>query len=224
MCHFHSEYAVEKLSFQISCLGNNLKCAKNFEFSLGDEGKNLSYAKDANGIERKCRQRCEMQDQTLIPTSANYPNPETFHYRLEFCIILKKVVKICQHPTKKLAFIKKYRKFYPTCENFIQDSQTLLRKCEDPKIKQPIEDIKKYPKIIDILYKYANDNIAILKIYIRDPYYTKIIKAEAISFTSFVSNIGGLASLCLGLSAVSFFEIFYHCFKFASDSIILKCE
>ena len=199
-----------------------MTCAKNFEYSLGNEEKNLSYAKDENGILRKCRQRCEMQDQALVPTSANYPNPETFYYRVEFCIILKKVVKICKNPTKKFAFIQKYGKFYPTCEKFIQDSQILLQKCEDPKIKQPIEDIKKYPKIVEMLFKYANDNIAILKIYIRDPYYTKIIKAEAISLTSFVSNIGGLASLCLGLSAVSFFEIFYHCFKFALDGI--KCE
>jgi hypothetical protein len=68
-------------------------------------------------------------------------------------------------------------------------------------------------EIKNFLYKYAQENIAILKLFTKDPYYTLIKKDEEMSFVTFVSNIGGLCGLCMGLSLVSVFEIFYHSFN-----------
>ena len=73
---------------------------------------------------------------------------------------------------------------------------------------------EKNEPIKEFLYKYAKENIAIVYIFIRDPYYTKIKKDEAISIVSFIGNIGGFVGLCLGLSFVSVFEIIFHCFNF----------
>ena len=60
------------------------------------------------------------------------------------------------------------------------------------------------------LVEYAQKNMITLKIFFRDSYYTKMKRDVAITKVTFVSNTGGLLGLCLGLSFVSIFEIFYH--------------
>ncbi len=65
--------------------------------------------------------------------------------------------------------------------------------------------------LYDFMFNYARNNLALLKVFIKDPYYTKIRKDEQMSFTTFVGNAGGLAGLCMGMSLLSIFEVFYHC-------------
>ena len=61
---------------------------------------------------------------------------------------------------------------------------------------------------------YAEENLAVLYIFIKDPYYTLIKKDVSMTTISFIGNAGGLVGLCMGLSFVSIFEVFYHCFNF----------
>jgi hypothetical protein len=56
--------------------------------------------------------------------------------------------------------------------------------------------------------------LAVLYIFIKDPYYTLIKKDVSMTTISFIGNAGGLVGLCMGLSFVSNFEVFYHCFNF----------
>ena len=63
------------------------------------------------------------------------------------------------------------------------------------------------------LNDYARKNIAVLKIFLKDPYYTNIIRDRQITLTNFVGNTGGLVGLCLGLSFISLFEGMYHIFN-----------
>ena len=73
-------------------------------------------------------------------------------------------------------------------------------------------------RITTFLNKYAIDNIAVLKIFIKDPYYVNIIRDRQITFINFVGNTGGLVGLCLGLSFISIFEGVYHFFNFIVKS------
>ena len=59
---------------------------------------------------KTCRQRCESQEQTLMSTSSSYPNRQTFPYREDFCLIMKKIAtKICKDEQRKKAFENRYR-------------------------------------------------------------------------------------------------------------------
>ena len=67
--------------------------------------------------------------------------------------------------------------------------------------------------IQDFILEYSEQNIAVVKIYIKDPYYTNIKRDVAMTFTSFIGTAGGLVGLCVGLSFISIFELFYHFFN-----------
>ena len=64
------------------------------------------------------------------------------------------------------------------------------------------------------LFKYAKNNTLVLKMFIRDPFYTRISREEGITTLAFISTSAGLLSLCMGLSFVSMFEVLYHFFNF----------
>ena len=54
--------------------------------------------------------------------------------------------------------------------------------------------------------------MAIVNVYIQDPYVKKYLIEEKISEISFIGNLGGLLGLFLGFSFVSVFEIIYYAF------------
>ena len=66
----------------------------------------------------------------------------------------------------------------------------------------------------DFVHKYAMENVAVIKLFVKDPYYTNNKRDVAITITTFIGNAGGLMGLCLGLSFISLFEVVYH-FLFA---------
>ena len=75
-------------------------------------------------------------------------------------------------------------------------------------------------KVSDFLYEYAKANFAILKIFINYPFYTRMTRDEETTLLSVIANAGGLLGLCMGLSFVSIFEIFYFCF----DAFMVKIK
>ena len=60
---------------------------------------------------------------------------------------------------------------------------------------------------------YASKNLALVTIYIREPFTEKILIDQEISVFSFVSDIGGLMGLFMGFSLVSVVEVIYHAFR-----------
>ena len=77
-------------------------------------------------------------------------------------------------------------------------------------------------KMSKFLNKYASKNIAVLKIFLKDPYYTNVIRDRQITLTNFIGNTGGLVGLCLGLSFISIFEAMYHFFNLIVKSCSSK--
>ena len=75
----------------------------------------------------------------------------------------------------------------------------------------PIRNKENNP-LIKAMHKYGSENLARVRIMIRNPYVQKISRDQAMTFTNYVANTGGLLGLCIGSSFLSFLEIFYHCF------------
>ena len=72
---------------------------------------------------------------------------------------------------------------------------------------------KKAGDFEDDVFKYAQNNIVTLSMFIRTPFAEKIVTAEKISQISLMSDIGGLLGLFMGFSFVSAVEIIYHAFR-----------
>ena len=201
------------------CRGNELDCAIHMINNLGNENMGLNQAMNDKNKSMTCLQRCEMQDQNLISTQSDYPNWQTFTGRNDFCLILHKVIRVCENPIRRIALENRYRiydEFYIPCSTILQSSR-IKEICNGTNVlpdQLKLDNSGYKKKLVDFLYKYASKNIAILKIFFRDPYYTLINKDEQMSTVSWIGNTGGLVGLCMGLSFVSLFEMVYHGFNF----------
>lgn len=131
-------------------------------------------------------------------------------YFQDFCFILQKVSRLCADPVRSIVFeasmanitCKEINYFHHTlnlCKNTLEPNEAIVRNNE---------------ALTRFLFDYAKHNTLVLKMFIKDPYYTKIVRSEGMSVISFISTAGGLLGLCMGLSFVSIFEILYHFFNF----------
>ncbi len=195
------------------CRGKYLTCAREWLNNIGNDnydGVDLTMAttNSTDGTRLKCRERCEAQTQQLMSTSSSYPNRQTFPYRQDFCLVMKKVIKVCQDAQRSLAFAARYSALI-SCTELLNANENGM--CTE---KYPlVSDITNNKRIVDFIFQYSADNIAVVKLFIRDPYYTNIKKDVQMTFISFLGNAGGLAGLCMGFSLVSFFEVIFHIFK-----------
>ena len=71
--------------------------------------------------------------------------------------------------------------------------------------------------LVDELYKYGRNNLALVHVMIQSPYVTKIKRDLEMTFTNFVANTGGLLGLCLGFSFISGIEILFWCCCFCQS-------
>ena len=118
-----------------------------------------------------------------------------------------KIYRNCQNPFKKKILEETYPDFRVCSE--VSDLIERLNVCNATAPDRPPTPGIDLGQMDDLIHRYAEDN-AVIKIFIKDPYYTNIQRDEAMSTVSFVANAGGLMGLCVGLSFVSIFEIFYH--------------
>ena len=72
------------------------------------------------------------------------------------------------------------------------------------------------------MLNYAKGNIAMVTIYIREPFAEEILISEMDSMSLLISDIGGLMGLFMGCSFVSAVEIVYHIVKVNSIQDIFK--
>ena len=72
------------------------------------------------------------------------------------------------------------------------------------------KDLENNKKIVDFVHKYARENIAMVWLFVRDPYYTSIKRDVEMTLTSFLGSAGGLVGLFMGFSLISLIEGFYH--------------
>ena len=161
--------------------------------------------RDINGISKKCLQSCELL--TLESSISSRPVGNS----ADLWQIARKLIKLCKKPNKLFDMRYKDKMNCNEVNRILEDIQNTEGSVYHdigifrPNITNQEEKIMK-----SFLVEYAKENMITLKIFFRDSYYTKMKRDVAISKVTFVSNTGGLLGLCLGLSFVSIFEIFYH--------------
>merc|ERR1711936_946503 len=62
----------------------------------------------------------------------------------------------------------------------------------------------------DAVARYAEDNLLVARVFLKDPYYRKLTRDRTTSGNSFFGSAGGWLGLCCGLSVISMLEIGYH--------------
>ena len=200
------------------CTGEKLFCALDWmKFMGSSRDPDLTLVQTLDNKTQRCLQRCDVQSETIMTTTSNFPNRETFLYRPEFCFVLQKIARICINPVQRLVFEKKVT-LQDCCRQVLELNNTLSVCDETDRANVTLAASK--PEILEFLLDYASKNLAILNLFIRDPYYTKYLKSEQITSISFIGNAGGLLGLCMGMSFVSIFELFYHCF----NTLFTSCD
>jgi hypothetical protein len=192
-----------------------LTCSNYWLDLIGDD--DLSNAMSTNNQLLKCQPRCECQSETAAFTSAAFPMESTFSEDSDFCLALSKVARICNQTLRARMFESAPANAGITCRDILNSSQNLELCAENG--EPNIEMIENNKRISNFIYNYAKTNFAFVTIFIKDPYYTLIKRDEQMSLISFLGNTGGLLGLCLGLSLVSIFEMFYHFIRFCNENV-----
>jgi hypothetical protein len=160
-----------------------------------------------------CLIRCNRQSETVTVTSGLFPNEMTFQYRKDICLVLQKVARICTDKFRNRVVRLGLNKSNLTCKDILNANNT-LGFCNENDLPH-MSIIESYPNLTNFLFKYAQKNFAKVNILIRDSFYTRIIRDEEISLVTFLGDTGGLLGLFLGVSLISFFEVFYFCLDVA---------
>jgi hypothetical protein len=215
-------YVLGALGNLTTCQGTQLDCA----YKIFDDPNNHFDA----GTEKVCLAPCNDQIYDSRITLATYPNRAMFSKRPEICSLVRKLLKICQgwvdpHAVgaygqygdelkiKKDVLLSMYPKVCDIlCGIFGYDSEVSEAiSCAD--LRKSVTTAENSVEVLEMLFKYAKENLLWLNVYIKDSFATRIIRDERMTRTSFVANVGGLLGLCMGFSLVSVAEILYFCLK-----------
>ena len=216
-CIYYLDYKIVKRShpdLEVCKGSEKLFCANNLMSDMGNENLRMNFASDVNGEMKKCLPRCEVQRNNFILSQLLYPHTQTFKLHSDVCLLTEKIDKICNDPSKRKVFEKHY-KGEMNCQEFKSFFDSHFQQCDGETNSQFTHTHKNHTKLFGFLQKYATENVAKVKIFLRDSYYTQIKRDVQLqlSFVEFVGNIGGLLSLYVGLSIISIFELIYHCIK-----------
>ena len=126
----------------------------------------------------------------------------------ESCILAKKLVSTCEDE-RHVSLIE----WYPNICNQIDYLKKTNGLCVDNEWKQ--ESLKNqsdfdFDEFSSTLTRYARDNIAFVKLYMREPFAEVLQVSVKTTALDYISNIGGLMGLCMGFSLVTVAEILYH--------------
>ncbi len=194
-----------------------MACSQEWAERIGT--KPLSTAINQKNVSMECLQRCDLQNETPTFTSSNFPIEATFPRHYFICLTLKKVSRICNDSQRAKIFeASQDQTSGITCKDILNANNT-YKICDD-KGKPIFAMTQQNPQLCNFLYDYAKNNFAYLSVIFKDPYYTLIKRDEQLPLISFLGNTGGLLGLCMGLSLVSIFEIFYHFINF----LLSKCQ
>jgi hypothetical protein len=187
------------------------ECSNYWLDLLGDD--DLNSAMSTSNQLQKCLPRCAMQSTTATFSSTAFPTKSSFSQDSDFCLALSKVARICNQTVRARMFESAPEHTGVTCNNIM--NAKLCTENGEPNS----EMIRNNNLISNVIYNYAKTNFLFLTVFIKEPYFTLIKRDEQMSLISFLGNTGGLLGLCLGLSLVSIFEMFYHLIRFCNENV-----
>ena len=211
----HNRYYLEFLPW---CTGKGLHCLTkkletiNIEQNSEETGvtNNTMIDNLTKPMAIKCLPDCQLQENTIEMSYAQYPQPKNFFYGRTFCEMASHLKqKPCTEQKIKKIFLKgRYPNLCPILEDF---DKYFGREENCSQWPENFFGIHKQPNttLEQEMYNYARDNLAYINVMIQSPYVTKIKKDEAMTFTNYIANAGGLLGLCLGFSFISCIEMFF---------------
>ena len=212
--HFYFNYKYDTTLKMPPCQGKQLACSNGWLTILGDP--NLQSAQDDKNQSHICLLPCTFQSEYLTVTTSSYPDKSLFPYRKDVCLALQKLARLCGIPYRNSVLETSMKSSGLTCQTILKANNT-DGICDENDLISNDSLIRSNLLLIDFLTKYAKNNFAIVTVFIKDPFFTKIVREEAISFIEFLGNIGGLLGLFLGVSIISCFEIVCHFIHFAVE-------
>ena len=176
-------------------------------FPLGSIDKILSKGKEVT-----CKANCNDQPMSV---SLHYTEKlKVPPISKALCIILKKINASCQKKGWKKYFIEK--RYDGICEKI----KVVGKKCGKGIL---INMQKEKPDIFEVLKnvvdQYAEENIAVVNVWLVDPYVKKIVRDVKVSTSQFIANVGGNLGLWQGMSLISVVELVYFFIKWLSVKI-----
>ena len=149
----------------------------------------------------------------MTTSESSYPK-DSLAFTPDFCLIVKKIKKICANTERKQAFEERYKtaKYGAfSCADFAGRNALIIKHEFTPLgdlCAMEAEDISQ--KVVDAAITYAKENLAVVRVFLRDPYHESIIRDRRTSRLSFFGSVGGWFGLCCGLSIISAIEMLYH--------------
>ena len=132
----------------------------------------LTSAHNNQGVLLPCLQRCELQTDTVLFTSAKYPAKQVFTARQDYCYALRKVAKICNSKHRRRAFEASQDETATVDCDYILRMNSTQELCSNLFVPNSTL-ILEHKSLTKFLLQYAKENFGLLKIFIKDPFYTK---------------------------------------------------
>ena len=159
-----------------------------------------------------CIPACQEQENFIQMSYAPYPQRGNFFYQKKFCYVASHAWQItCQVEHRKYFLDLKQPNLCQTIEkfkNYFDDTSTC-----DYWPTNYFQDYKKpNDSLVDEMYQYGRDNLALIHVSIQNPRVTKIKRDVEMTLISYIANTGGLLGLCLGFSFISGIEVIFWCF------------
>ena len=190
---------------KLSC-GGQLACSNEILNRMGQYSKVIDTV---DNVTTECLSNCEDQTNDLFVTTSNYPNRKTFKDREEFCILGRKLFNNTYKSPKQL----RLGADFPDLCTTLEELPDFLHQCKNNRWRRERIPNKTLALAIESeIYNYAKSNMAIINIFIKEPYSKRFRKTEKMSRIAYIASSGGLLGLCMGFSFVSLAEILYHCF------------
>eukprot|EP00095_Tigriopus_kingsejongensis_P004041 maker-scaffold5_size1054832-snap-gene-5.11 protein:Tk04041 transcript:maker-scaffold5_size1054832-snap-gene-5.11-mRNA-1 annotation:"bursicon alpha" len=186
------------------CLGRGITCVNKILGKLGI----LDTIQDGD-VRKKCLAACESQINRYQLSTIPYPNDINFLLRPEVCRISRALQSRCQLSSKRMSLDETYGSLCSLIFHLNGSDACAKNRLALSRLNFFNTNITAKLELIDLLRRYAHENIAIVKIYIKDPFVTKLLRDEAFSVVLFVAGAGGLMGLCTGFSFLSGVEILY---------------
>ena len=225
------------------CHGQSLLCMNKILDQIGEFREVEVDETESGGTKRmaKCLEACQDQQNEVAVTTSRLPNRQTMLKWSDFCIVMEKLKKSCNHVWKRIDLDRQYPslcslllvKLNETNLNsfHVNNKELCMKALSTFNILGGVGDSNKGDvkeasdeELLNSLFQYARENLALVNIYIKPPVVTRITKDERIPVIWFVANCGGILGLCMGFSIVTVFEVLHYFCRliFTTCSSIVK--
>ncbi len=90
-----------------------------------------------------------------------------------------------------------------TCTRLIYSSASL----DDLVVHKMTQNFRDNNRLRQAVWNYTSSNVALINVYFNEINVKRMVRKEGYTISSFMAAVGGLLSLAMGISFVTFFEV-----------------